>query len=112
MAHSLKLLLTENVENTGIVGDVVVVRKGYARNFLLPRGLATVPSDALIKQLQGKRADALKQLDTLRSERPTPIRLIELADDFRVLNRLEYMMVVVSQLRKRLSQAAGKIQNG
>ncbi|MBS1149057.1 MAG: hypothetical protein H6Q89_755 [Myxococcaceae bacterium] len=51
-------------------------------------------------------------LDTLRSERPTPIRLIELADDFRVLNRLEYLMVVVAQLRKRLSQAAAKIKNG
>ena len=51
-------------------------------------------------------------LDTLRVQRPTPIRLIELADDFRVLNRLEYLMVVVAQLRKRLSQAAGKIKNG
>ena len=50
-------------------------------------------------------------LDTLRSERPTPVRMIELAEDFRVLNRLEYLMVVVAQLRKRLSQAAGKIKN-
>ena len=41
-----------------------------------------------------------------------PIRLIELAEDFRVLNRLEYLMVVVAQLRKRLSQTAGKIKNG
>lgn len=48
-------------------------------------------------------------LDTLRGERPTPIRLVELAEDFRVLNRLEYLMVVVAQLRKRLSQAAGKL---
>ncbi len=48
-------------------------------------------------------------LDTLRDERPTPIRLVELAEDFRVLNRLEYLMVVVAQLRKRLSQAAGKL---
>ncbi len=50
-------------------------------------------------------------LDTLRGERPSPIRLIELAEDFRVLNRLEYLMVVVAQLRKRLSQAAGKIHS-
>jgi hypothetical protein len=51
-------------------------------------------------------------LDTLRTQQPTPIRLIELAEDFRVLNRLEYLMVVVAQLRRRLSQAAGRLQHG
>ncbi len=50
-------------------------------------------------------------LDVLRSERQSPIRLIEASEDFRVLNRLEYLMVVVAQLRKRLSQAAGAIKN-
>jgi hypothetical protein len=49
-------------------------------------------------------------LDTLRTGRPTPIRLLEAAEDFRVLGRLEYLMVVVAQLRRRLSQAAGKLQ--
>ena len=41
-----------------------------------------------------------------------PLHSNPIAEDFRVLNRLEYLMVVVSQLRKRLSQAAGKIKNG
>ena len=41
MPKSLKLLLTENVDSLGIVGDVVNVRTGYARNFLLPRSLAS-----------------------------------------------------------------------
>ncbi len=50
-------------------------------------------------------------LDVLRSDKPGPIRLIEAAEDFRVLNRLEYLMVVVAQLRRRLSQAAGAIKN-
>ncbi len=50
-------------------------------------------------------------LDVLRSERPGPIRLLEAAEDFRVLNRLEYLMVVVAQLRRRLSQAAGAMKN-
>ncbi|MBT7351662.1 MAG: 50S ribosomal protein L9, partial [Phycisphaerae bacterium] len=34
--RTIELLLNENVENLGIVGDVVKVRTGYARNFLLP----------------------------------------------------------------------------
>jgi len=49
-------------------------------------------------------------LDVLRSGRPTPIRLLEAAEDFRVLNRLEYLMVVVAQLRKRLAQSAAKLR--
>jgi hypothetical protein len=49
-------------------------------------------------------------LDVLRAERPTPIRLVDAAEDFRVLNRLEYLMVVVAQLRRRLAQAAGKMR--
>lgn len=62
MPRTQKLLLVENVESLGIVGDIVNVRNGYARNFLLPRALATKPSDELIQQLQGKRAEAQKML--------------------------------------------------
>lgn len=69
MAKSVKLLLLENVEALGIVGDVVNVRLGYARNFLLPRNLATTPSDELIKSLAGKRAEAEKQLALQRKHR-------------------------------------------
>jgi large subunit ribosomal protein L9 len=69
MPKSLELLLTENVEALGIVGDVVRVRTGYARNYLLPRNLATTPSDEMVKELQGKRADAQRQLALQRKHR-------------------------------------------
>lgn len=69
MSRSLKLLLIENVDNLGIVGDVVNVRTGYARNFLLPRNLATEPSDQLVKDLAGKRAEAQKQIAEQRKQR-------------------------------------------
>jgi hypothetical protein len=49
-------------------------------------------------------------LELLKTEKPSPIRLLEAADDLRVLNRIEYLMVVVTQLRRRLSQTAGKVQ--
>lgn len=49
-------------------------------------------------------------LDVLRAERLRPISLIDASEDYRVLERLEYLMVVVSQLRRRLSVAAGKLK--
>src|SRR6476661_7032917 len=49
-------------------------------------------------------------LDTLRGDKLAPISLLECADDLRALQRLEYLSVVVSHLRRRLSQAAGKMR--
>ncbi len=69
MAKTVELLLTENVDNLGIVGDVVKVRTGYARNYLLPRAYATTPSDELLKQLAAKREEAKKQLAAQRKQR-------------------------------------------
>ncbi len=77
MRKNVKLLLTENVDNLGIVGDVVNVRLGYARNFLLPRGMATKPSDDLIQSLAAKRADAEKEVAALRKKREEAIQKID-----------------------------------
>ena len=68
-SKSVELLLLENVDTLGIVGDVVNVRTGYARNYLLPRGLATTPSQELIAQLADKRAKAEAERAALRAER-------------------------------------------
>lgn len=56
MARYIELLLLENVDNLGIVGDVVNVKPGYARNFLLPRGLAEPPTQEKIEALAERRA--------------------------------------------------------
>jgi large subunit ribosomal protein L9 len=47
----MKVILTQEVSNLGSIGDVVNVRNGYARNFLVPRGLAAVASEASEKAL-------------------------------------------------------------
>jgi len=68
-SKSVQLLLTENVDNLGIVGDVVSVRVGYARNYLLPMGMATEPSEERLAALTAKRAEAERQLAELRKQR-------------------------------------------
>ncbi len=47
----MQLVLTEDVQHLGKQGDVVEVKLGYGRNYLLPRGLATVPTDHNLKLL-------------------------------------------------------------
>jgi large subunit ribosomal protein L9 len=57
---STEIILTENVPGLGAEADVVTVRRGYARNFLLPRGKACEVTPASLRQLDNlkkKRAE-------------------------------------------------------
>jgi large subunit ribosomal protein L9 len=69
MAKRIELLLVETVENLGIVGDVVKVRPGFARNYLLPLGLAESPSHRRLEELQEKRKQVQADLARQRAER-------------------------------------------
>ena len=77
MVKNIQLLLLESVDNLGIVGDVVNVRAGYARNYLLPRGLATLPDEALIASLAERRKQAEVEQGKLRVEREKLIKRLE-----------------------------------
>jgi large subunit ribosomal protein L9 len=48
----MQLVLTEDVPHLGKQGDVVEVRPGYGRNYLLPRGMATVPTPHNLRLLE------------------------------------------------------------
>src|SRR3954447_20553460 len=52
----MNVVLTHDVDNLGLRGEVVSVARGYARNFLLPRGLAEVATPALVKELEKRDA--------------------------------------------------------
>jgi len=51
----MKIILKESVENLGTVGDVVAVKDGYARNFLIPRGLAILADPRNVKAIEHQR---------------------------------------------------------
>ncbi len=67
---SIDVLLTEDVTSLGSQGDIVRVKPGYARNFLLPQGLATVATEhnkkmverhkLRVAQLQAQRVKQLR----------------------------------------------------
>jgi large subunit ribosomal protein L9 len=55
----MELLLKQNVEHLGRIGDVVKVKSGYARNYLLPRGLAVMVTKTNVAEIERARAAAL-----------------------------------------------------
>ncbi|MPN38816.1 50S ribosomal protein L9 [bioreactor metagenome] len=55
MAH-VKLVLLDDVENLGLAGEEVNVAPGYARNFLLPRGLAAKATQGTLRLIESRKA--------------------------------------------------------
>lgn len=60
MAH-VKLVLLEDVEHVGLAGDEVSVAPGYARNYLIPRGLAMKSTPATARILEARKAKIEQQ---------------------------------------------------
>lgn len=60
MAHK-QVLLREDIVDLGARGEIVRVKAGYARNYLLPRKLAVEATDSNVKQIESERAALLKR---------------------------------------------------
>jgi len=60
MGHK-QVLLREDIDNLGARGEIVRVKAGYARNYLLPRSLAVEATNSNVKQIEGERAALMKR---------------------------------------------------
>ncbi|MDR3578529.1 MAG: 50S ribosomal protein L9 [Oryzomonas sp.] len=76
----MKVILKENIESLGHIGDIVKVAPGYARNFLVPKGFAIEATEKNAKALEhDKRQLAYKKNKTLESARSLAAKLEGLA---------------------------------
>ena len=57
----MQVILMEKVVNLGALGDVVKVKDGYARNFLIPHGKAKRATESNLKEFEGRRAELEKK---------------------------------------------------
>ncbi|HEY6555719.1 MAG TPA: 50S ribosomal protein L9 [Polyangiaceae bacterium] len=85
MATPIKVVLQEDVDNLGASGDVVRVRPGYARNYLIPRGFAVPASNVNLA-----RVDDLKRRAAARAEQ-------ELAESRELSKKLEALSVKIER---------------
>ena len=61
------ILLREDIDNLGGRGEVIKVKAGYARNYLLPRGLALLATKGNVKQVEAVKTALLKKAATEKS---------------------------------------------
>jgi large subunit ribosomal protein L9 len=72
----MQIILMEKVVNLGQLGDVVKVKNGYARNFLIPQGKAKRATQAAIAEFEAKRAELEKtQADILTAAQARAAKL-------------------------------------
>jgi large subunit ribosomal protein L9 len=71
----MKIILRQDVENLGNIGEIVVVKPGYARNYLIPNQLAYVATDGAIraletekKQYEVRKAKARQQAEVVAAQ--------------------------------------------
>ena len=78
----MKLILTQDVSNLGVIGDTIDVKPGYGRNYLLPQGMALLASGKKSKELKHRlqylkklRADAVAQAQEIAEKLKLNINL-------------------------------------
>lgn len=68
MAKRVQLVLTKDISKLGHNGDLVEVAPGYARNYLLPQGLAVRTTPGILKQVERRREAERQRLLELKKE--------------------------------------------
>jgi large subunit ribosomal protein L9 len=68
MPATIQVILQSDVDNVGKSGDLVKVRPGFARNFLLPRALAVPATTAQVHRISHEKAVALAKNEKVKKE--------------------------------------------
>ena len=90
----IEVILWKRIPNLGTVGDRAMVKAGYARNYLIPEGLASRVTEENIKLFEAKRAELESLENDLLAEaknRAAKIKdVMENAVDLEVPNKVDY----------------------
>ncbi len=79
MAKRVQLVLTQDIHKLGRNGDLVEVAPGYARNYLLPQGMAVRTTPGILKQVERRREAERQRLLELKKEAETQKATLEKA---------------------------------
>lgn len=67
-SQTVQVVLRDDVENLGRSGELVRVKPGYARNYLIPRGLASIATHGNVAQIEHEKRVAVARAAKLRQE--------------------------------------------
>lgn len=77
MAHQTQVVLTQDMYNLGTVGEVVTVKPGYARNYLIPQGFALRANKTNLEYFEARKAELLEKARQTKEEAITLSKKID-----------------------------------
>jgi large subunit ribosomal protein L9 len=112
MAKRIQLVLNENVSKLGRVGDLVEVAPGYARNYLLPKGIAFNATPGVLKLAEKRRAEEAKRQAELKAEAEKQKAVIEKAGTVQIQQKAGegdtlFGSVTATNIAEAVQQACG-----
>ena len=84
---NVKVLLNEKVEKLGDLGEIVSVKPGYARNYLLPQGLATIPTLGEVKRIQKRKELLQKQYEEEKAKAEEIAKKLAKTGDIEIIRK-------------------------
>lgn len=73
----MKIILKENVPSLGYKDDIVEVKDGYGRNYLIPQGLAIIASEAALKRLKEDQKQKAHKLEKIKADAEAAAKAVE-----------------------------------
>ena len=64
----MKVILKKDVENQGLQGDIIDVKNGYGRNYLIPKGLAVVATPSAVRAVKEERRQQEHKIQQVRMD--------------------------------------------
>jgi large subunit ribosomal protein L9 len=88
MAKRIQVVLNKDVGKLGYRGDLVEVAPGYARNYLLPNGLAVLTTPGILRQAERRREEERQRRLELKREAETRKETLEKAGNFTIAKQV------------------------
>ncbi len=116
---NIKLILLEDVEELGYAGDAVSVASGYARNYLLPKGLAAKASPAALRQVESRREKIESQRkDEMKKAQDIAVRIAEVeitipmqaGDDNQLFGSVTSHIIVEELAKQNISVESRRVE--
>ena len=112
----MQVILLEKVVNLGNLGEIVKVKDGYARNFLIPQGQARRATAANKAEFEAKRAELEKQAASKLTEAQATGEKLASVQSPPLIERLRQMMsesdnVMAESIGREVAAAVGKPQS-
>ncbi|NJK41605.1 MAG: 50S ribosomal protein L9 [Acaryochloridaceae cyanobacterium SU_2_1] len=84
MAKRVQLVLNEDIRKLGHAGELVEVARGYARNYLIPKGMAYRSTPGILKQIKYRQAEELKRLAAIKQDAEKQKLALQTIGTFRI----------------------------